>query len=55
MSPTKETADELLGIIALMALESLDPCLTREMLAQRMKDIFGLADRYRDGDEEVDE
>jgi hypothetical protein len=52
MSPTttSESAEDILFKIAVMCLEALDPCLTRETLAQRMKDIYILADRSDDDD-----
>jgi hypothetical protein len=36
-------------------MEALDPCLTREALAQRVKDIFTLAERDPEEDDDDDE
>jgi hypothetical protein len=50
MTPAQRD-DALLRRIAVMCIEALDPCNSREVLAQRVKDIFILAERDPADDE----
>ncbi len=46
---TEASPKEVLDQIGTACLMALDPCLTREQLAQRVKDIYKMADLRGDG------
>jgi hypothetical protein len=48
-TPTGASAEEVLDKIGTACLMALDPCLTREQLAQKVKEIYAMADLRGDG------